>query len=301
MNTQPIQLTHKEFDMLAAMSEGEKAPSQRKLEELTGHSLSTVSRVMKRLTEYGYVSGSKITPSGLSALEPYRAKRAVFIAAGFGSRLVPITLNTPKPLVRVNGKRIIDSLIDACLDAGISEIYIVRGYLGEQFDQLLYKYPQIKFIENPSYNEANNISSAMAARYLLQDAYVLEADLLVYNPKIIRKYNYCSNVLGIWKERTDDWCLTVKDGYVDEEKIGGLNCHQMVGIYYLNSADGARLAEDIKTAYEAPGGKEMYWETVPNQRFRGKYKIEIRPCDEKDIVEIDTFRELKAIDKTYDV
>ena len=39
-------------------------------------------------------------------LEPYRAKRAIFIAAGFGSRLVPITINTPKPLVRVNGKRI---------------------------------------------------------------------------------------------------------------------------------------------------------------------------------------------------
>jgi NDP-sugar pyrophosphorylase family protein len=62
-------------------------------------------------------------------MEPHKAKRAVFIAAGFGTRLVPITLNTPKPLVRVHGERIIDSLIDACLEAGIEEIYIVRGYL----------------------------------------------------------------------------------------------------------------------------------------------------------------------------
>lgn len=301
MSGQGIQLSHKEFDVLVAMEQSDKPLSQRRLEEATGHSLSTVSRVMKRLTEYGYVSGNKVTPKGLSALEPYRVKRAVFIAAGFGSRLVPITLNTPKPLVRVNGRRMIDTLIDACLDAGISEIYIVRGYLGEQFDQLLYKYPQIRFIENPSYNEANNISSAMAARYLLQNAYVLEADLLVFNPKVIQKYNYCSNVLGIWKERTDDWCVTLKDGYVEDEKIGGLNCHQMVGIFYLNSEDGARLAEDIKTAYEAPGGKEMYWETVLTQRFKGKYKIEVRPCRQEDIVEIDTFRELKMVDKTYDV
>lgn len=296
-----MKLTHKEFDVLAALAEADKTLTQRKLEQTTRHSLSTINRVCKTLTENGLIKDGKITDEGLAALEPYRAKRAIFIAAGFGSRLVPITLNTPKPLVRVNGKRLIDTMIDACLEAGISEIYIVRGYLAEQFDQLLYKYPMIKFIENPSYNEANNISSAMAARFLMQDAYVLESDLLVSNPKIIRKYNYCSNVLGIWKERTDDWCVTEKDGYVDAEKLGGLNCYQMYGVYYLNSSDGSRLAEDIKAAYLSPGGKEMYWEQVPNVMFRGKYKIEIVECRENDIVEIDTFRELKTLDKTYDV
>lgn len=296
-----MKLSHKEFDVLAAMAMAEKTLTQRTLVTTTKHSLSTINRVCKTLSENGLIKDGKITDAGLDALEPYRAKRAIFIAAGFGSRLVPITLNTPKPLVRVNGKRLIDTMLDACLEAGISEIYIVRGYLAEQFDQLLYKYPMIKFIENPSYNEANNISSAMAARFLMQDAYVLESDLLVSNPKIIRRYNYSSNVLGIWKERTDDWCVTSKDGFVDEEKVGGLNCHQMYGVYYLNASDGSRLAEDIKTAFESPGGKEMYWEQVPNVKFRGKYKIEIIECDENDIVEIDTFRELKALDKTYDV
>lgn len=296
-----MKLTHKEFDVLSALAEAGKTLTQRKLEQTTRHSLSTINRVCKTLSENGLIKDGKITDEGLAALEPYRAKRAIFIAAGFGSRLVPITLNTPKPLVRVNGKRLIDTMLDACLEAGISEIYIVRGYLAEQFDQLLYKYPMIKFIENPSYNEANNISSAMAARFLMQDAYVLESDLLVSNPKIIRRYNYCSNVLGIWKDRTDDWCMTEKDGYIDEEKVGGLNCYQMYGVYYLNSSDGSRLAEDIKTAFQSPGGKEMYWEQVPNVMFRGKYKIEIIECQENDIVEIDTFRELKALDKTYDV
>lgn len=296
-----MKLTHKEFDVLSSLAMAGGTLTQRKLEETTRHSLSTINRVCKTLSENGLIKDGQITDEGFKALEPYRAKRAIFIAAGFGSRLVPITLNTPKPLVRVNGKRLIDTMIDACLEAGISEIYIVRGYLAEQFDQLLYKYPMIKFIENPSYNEANNISSAMAARFLMQDAYVLESDLLVSNPKIIRKYNYSSNVLGLWKERTDDWCVTEKDGYVYDEKVGGLNCYQMYGVYYLNSSDGSRLAEDIKTAYLSPGGKEMYWEQVANVMFRGKYKIEIVECNEDDIVEIDTFRELKALDKTYDV
>ena len=295
-------LSRIQFDILVALASLSGKLTQRQLEEKTQHSLGAINKALKELTSLNYVTSGAITSAGLDALEPYRARRAIFIAAGFGTRLVPVTLNTPKPLVRVNGKRIIDGLIDACLEAGISEIYIVRGYLAEQFDQLLYKYPMIRFIENPAYNEANNISSAMVARYLMQNAYVFEADLLISNPAIITKYHYQSDVLGIWKERTDDWCLTVdKDGCVNEEKVGGLNCYQMVGIYYWNACDGAKLAEHIKEAYQAPGGKERYWETVPNQAYKGQYKIEVRPCTQEDIVEIDTFRELKAIDRSYDV
>lgn len=295
-------LTRKQFDILEALAESSEALSQRQLEVNTGYSLGTVNKTVKELSELEMIADGAITVKGFDALEPYKAKRAVFIAAGFGSRLVPVTLNTPKPLVRVNGKRIIDTLIDAVLEAGIDEIYIVRGYLAEQFDQLLYKYPMIKFLENPIYNESNNISSALVARYLMQNAYVFESDLVISNPRIITKYHYRSEVLGIWKERTDDWCLSVdKDGCVTDEKIGGLNCYQMVGIYYWNENDGKKLASHLKEAYDMPGGKERYWETVPNQVFKGKYKVEVRPCNDNDIVEIDTFRELKMIDKTYDV
>lgn len=294
-------LSKKQFDILVCLAENTGTLTQRQIEEKTGCSLGTVNRTVKELNDLGYVSESMITSAGLTALEPYRVKRAVFIAAGFGSRLVPVTLNTPKPLVRVNGKRIIDGLIDAVLAAGIDEIYIVRGYLAEQFDQLLYKYPMIRFIENPAYNEANNISSAMCARYLLSNAYVLEADLLLHNPAIIKKYHYTSNFLGIMKERSDDWCLTLRDGFISEEKVGGLNCHQMVGISYWNEADGRKLSDHIKQAYEMPGGKEFYWEQVPLVVFNDQYKVAVRDCNDDDIVEIDTFRELKALDKSYDV
>ena len=294
-------LTRKQFDILSILAEEKGTLSQRQLGEKSGHSLGTVNRVMQELTELQYVTEGEITGAGISALEPYRAKRAIFIAAGFGSRLVPITFNTPKPLVRVHGQRIIDGLIDACLDAGINEIYIVRGYLAEQFDQPLYKYPMIRFLENPVYNEANNISSAMVARYMLSNAYVFEADLLISNPKIITKYHYTSDFLAIKKDRTDDWCFIVKDGVIVEEKVGGLDCWQMVGISYWNEEDGHKLSDDIKMTYEQPGGKERYWEQVPLVFCKKHYKVEVRECQENDIIEIDTFRELKAIDKTYDV
>ena len=298
-----MELTRKQFDILVALAEAKTPLKQRELEKLTGHSLGTINRAVRELTEAGLAADGTITNSGFAALEPYRAKRVIFIAAGFGSRLAPITFNTPKPLVRVHGVRIIDRLIDACLAAGINEIYVVRGYLAELFDQLLYKYPMIKFLENPVYNEANNISSSLVARYMLSNAYVFEADLLINNPKIIRKYHYSSDFLAIKKARTDDWCFRVKDGVIAEEKVGGEgdDIWQMVGISYWNEMDGHKLSQDIAEVYASPGGKERYWEQVPLVYRKEHYAVEVRPCLEEDIVEIDTFKELKAIDKTYDV
>jgi len=289
-------ISREEFDVLVALSGGTAAEE---LVERLPYSPGTVHNTLKGLTENGYIEAGRVTPQGLEALEPYRAKRAVFIAAGFGMRLAPVTLNTPKPLVRVHGKRIIDGLIDACLQAGITEIYIVRGYLAEQFDQLLYKYPMIRFLENPVYNEANNISSAMCARGLLANAYVFEADLLISNPGIITKYHYTSDFLAIWKERTDDWCFEAENGIISVEKVGGRRCWQMVGISYWDEVDGMKLFNHIKEAYEMPGGKERYWEQVPLTVFQGQYRVAIRECCDTDIVEIDTFQELKAVDKAY--
>ena len=194
----------------------------------------------------------------------------------------------------------IDTLLEAVVKAGIEEIYIVRGYLGEQFDQLLYKYPMIRFLENPIYNEANNISSAMCARHLLQNAYVLEADLVLYNPELITKYQFASNYLGVPVDVTDDWCLhTDNNGIVIEEAVGGRNCHQMVGISYWDAEAGAQLANDLNEVYTSPGGKERYWEQTALVYKKEHYAVSVRECAFDDIVEIDSFSELKKIDPLY--
>lgn len=295
-----MELTRKQFDVLTCIeSNQDQVLTQRDILSLTGISLGSVNKTLVSLQELNYVENTRITPKGLAALEPYRVKRAVLLAAGFGSRLVPVTLNTPKPLVRVKGTRMIDTLLDAIIAAGIEDIVIVRGYLGEQFDQLLYKYPQIKFIENPSYNESNNISSAMCARYLLQNAYVLEADLVLYNPKLISKYQYTSNYLGVPVDVTDDWCFETKSKVITKVKIGGTDCHHMFGISYWNAKDGAKMSEHIKAVFNMPGGKERYWDQVALEYFIKDYKIEVRECTFDDIVEIDNYSDLKELDKTY--
>ena len=100
-------LKRKEFNILEFIFENKKL-TQREVAQNMGISVGSTNKIISDLTERGLIEDGEITTRGINALEPYKVKRAVFIAAGFGSRLVPITLNTPKPLVRVNGKRIID-------------------------------------------------------------------------------------------------------------------------------------------------------------------------------------------------
>jgi glucose-1-phosphate thymidylyltransferase len=58
--------------------------------------------------------------------------RAIVLAAGRGRRLEPLTLTRPKPLVRVAGRPILEYVLDALTRAGIQDIVVVIGHLGEQ-------------------------------------------------------------------------------------------------------------------------------------------------------------------------
>lgn len=244
----------------------------------------------------------KVTPEQLELLEPYRAKRAILFAAGFGSRMRPITISTPKPLVRVHGTRIIDRLIDALLSVGVDEIYIVRGYLKDSFDQLLAKYPTLKFIDNPLFDTTNNISSALVAKDHFENAYAFESDLLIENTELITKYQYTSNYLAIPVECTDDWYFDAdEDGVITHIAKGkDAPCWQMVGCSYWSAADGKRLSRDIPEVF-ARGGEceQIFWDDVALDRKPEDYAIHVRQCTADDITEIDSFAELQEIDPAY--
>lgn len=244
------------------------------------------------------------TPEDIKRLEPYRARRAVFFAAGFGSRMLPITVNTPKPLVRVHGARIIDRLIDAVLAVGIEEIYVVRGYLKEEFDQLLAKYPMIRFIDNDRYDVTNNISSAVAAKGLFENAYVFESDLYLANPALVTKYHYRSNYLGMPVDSTDDWYFDVDETgrIVKLAKGKDAPCYQLAGLSYWTAEDGARLSGDIVRAFEENDeNKQIFWDDVALRLYADRYDVRFREYERDDIVEIDSFAELQAVDPAYRV
>lgn len=236
----------------------------------------------------------------IALLEPYKIKRAVFFAAGFGSRLVPITLEKPKPLIEVHGVRIIDTLLDTVLGLGIEDITIVRGYKKEKMDELLEKYPMIKFIDNDIYNEANNISSALLVKDMFENTLILESDLVLYNQDALSKYAYQTHYLGVKMDKSDDWCFKVNDELLIESvSIGGDDVYQMVGISYWNETDGKQLGLDVEAFYNQEGGPARYWDEVSLIDFKDNYNVYVKPIGEQDIIEIDTYDELVAIDSSY--
>ena len=297
-----------EFDLLTLIYKNKKTRLE-DLSKVTKTPLARITQIVEKLKDDGILSESRkkeisISEKGELRLEPYRVKKMLIIAAGFGSRLVPVTLNTPKPLIRVNGTRIIDTILDASLAAGIEDITIVRGYLSEQFDQLLYKYPNLKFVYNPYFNEANNISSLYisSSQVDAENMYIAEADLLISNPSIIEKYQWSSNYLGVPVKRTDDWCFTVssdKDSKIQSLSVGGYDCYHMFGISFWAKTDVEKLYEDVRKAWLLPGGKEKYWDQVPLDIFKDDFSVSVRKCSFSDIAEIDTFRELQDIDHSY--
>ena len=292
------------FEILAYVeSEGDRAYPWRELVDKLAISGSRVTQTRKALLEAGLLEGEgdrlHITPAGLLALEPYRVRRAVIFAAGFGSRMVPVTLHTPKPLVKVGGIRIIDRLLDALLAQGIDDIVIVRGYLKECFDELLEKYPMLTFVDNDLYDRENNISSALAAGEKINGCYICAGDLLVTNPRIIRKYHYCSNYLASFALETDDWCFDFRNGLAENYRKGGTNCFNQYEITYWTPEDCEKLRRDWALAYRTEGGRDLFWEFIPLVLCRDRYQVEIRQCRKEDIMEIDNYYELAELDPSY--
>lgn len=128
-----------------------------------------------------------------------RVERAIIMAAGKGTRMLPITLKTPKPLVKINGIRMIDTVIQALHHNGIFEIYIVSGYLKEQFRVLENEY-NVKILENPFYDSCNNISSLYIAREYIENSIILDGDQIIYNDQILSPEFEKSGYNAVWRE-----------------------------------------------------------------------------------------------------
>lgn len=231
-----------------------------------------------------------------------KVKRAIIMAAGIGKRMQPLTLETPKPLIEVNGTRMIDTVINALHKNGITEIYIVVGYLKEKFQILKEEYNGITLIENPYYNTCNNISSLYVAREHLSDAIILDGDQIIYNPEILDPYFTHSGYNAIrTDELTDEWLLTVDNNDIITacSRTGGEKGWQLYSVSRWSSEDGAKLKKHLEIEFIEKKNRQIYWDDVAMFCYPEDYTLGIKKMQKGDIVEIDTIRELAQMDNKY--
>ena len=223
------------------------------------------------------------------------------MAAGFGSRMQPVTLTTPKPLVQINGVRMIDTVISGLHHNNIYEIYIVAGYLKEQFYELESQYPGVKIIDNPYYDTCNNISSLYVARQHLSDVIILDGDQIIYNDDILHPEFERSGYNCVWTDsETDEWLLTVENEIVTScSRTGGSHGWQLYSISRWTAEDGEKLKAHLELEFEQKKNRQIYWDDVAMFCYPEEYQLGIRPMNKNDIIEVDNLSELIALDASY--
>lgn len=230
----------------------------------------------------------------------YKVERAIIMAAGIGKRMQPVTLTTPKPLVKVNGVRMIDTVIRGLHQNGIKEIYVVVGYLKEQFEDLEREYEGIHLIENPFFDTCNNISSLYVARDHIEEAIILDGDQIIYHPEILEPTFEKSGYNAVWTDNTDEWLMTVENGIVTHcSRTGGDHGWQLYSISRWTAEDGRRLKRHLEMEFESKQNRQIYWDDVALFCYPNEYTLGIREMQKDDIIEIDGLDELIALDESY--
>ena len=266
--------------------------NQRILAAQTGHSLGIVNRSLKELISEGYLDEEiRPTEKALREAKEKAPKNAIILAAGFGMRMVPINTETPKGLLEIKGERLIERTIRQLHEVGITEIYIVVGFMKEQYEYLIDEYG-VDLIVAPDYTSKNNLHSLKTAADHLSNSYIIPCDIWC------EKNPYSRNELYSWYMVSDlvDDDSTVRvnrkqELVVQKEQAGG---NAMIGICYLLETEAEIVRERLEELGRDSRYDGAFWEETLYRKDR--MIVTARVVHAADAVEINTYEQLREID-----
>ena len=266
--------------------------NQRILAAQTGYSLGIVNRSIKELISEGYLDEEiRPTEKALREAKEKAPKNAIILAAGFGMRMVPINTETPKGLLEIKAERLIERTIRQLHEVGITEIYVVVGFMKEQYEYLIDEYG-VDLIVAPDYATKNNLHSLKTAADHLSNSYIIPCDIWC------EKNPYSRNELYSWYMVSDlvDDDSTVRvnrkqELVVQKEQAGG---NAMIGICYLLEAEAEIVRERLEELGRDSRYDGAFWEETLYQKDR--MIVTARVVHAADAVEINTYEQLREID-----
>lgn len=266
--------------------------NQRILAAQTGYSLGIVNRSIKELISEGYLDEEiRPTEKALREAKEKAPKNAIILAAGFGMRMVPINTETPKGLLEIKGERLIERTIRQLHEVGITEIYVVVGFMKEQYEYLIDEYG-VDLIVAPDYATKNNLHSLKTAADHLSNSYIIPCDIWC------EKNPYSRNELYSWYMVSnlvdDDSTVRVnrkQELVVQKEQAGG---NAMIGICYLLEAEAEIVRERLEELGRDSRYDGAFWEETLYQKDR--MIVTARVVHAADAVEINTYEQLREID-----
>ena len=223
------------------------------------------------------------------------------MAAGLGSRMRPLTETVAKPLVKVNGTPLIETVIAALEKRGVAEIYVVTGYKAEQFVALAQKHPQIRLVHNADFATKNNINSVavVADKMSSSDCFVCEADLFLPRADVLVRDLSRSGYFGkMVAGFSDDWVFdTDAAGRVTRIGKCGTDCFNMVGISYFRREDAAKIANAVVDAVKKPENAGLFWDEVVDRLVKsGELDLVVHPVSPNEVIECDTIEDLRKLE-----
>lgn len=226
---------------------------------------------------------------------------AILMAAGLGSRMRPLTDTIAKPLVRVNGVPLIETVIAALEKRGVAEIYVVTGYKADQFVPLAETHPNIRLVHNAEYATKNNINSVavVADKMASSDCFICEADLFLPKEDVLCRELSHSGYFGkMVAGYSDDWVFdTDADGRITRIGKGGADCFNMVGISYFRQSDAAKIANAVVDAVRKTENANLFWDEVVDRLVKNdELDLVVHPVSSDEIIECDTIEDLKKLE-----
>ena len=264
--------------------------NQRIISDDLNLSLGKVNRLLNDLNKLDFLNKHNyLTDKARQLIECNRPKRAIILAAGNGLRMIPINHDVSKALLNVKGEILIERIIKQLLEIGIKEIYIVIGFMKEEFEYLIDKY-NVKLIVNSEYFSKNNLHSLFLARNYISNSYIIPCDLYFQdNP-------FSINELQSWYMVSNSISKHSNITLNKKNELCKINSYglKMIGLSYINQDN----ADAIKLRLEEYHKKEKYESSFWEEILFKDYKMIIfgRVFDKNKIFEINTYEDLRNID-----